>query len=85
MNRFWNNHKWAIGVFATIFLVAVLFPYVLDLSANYYMTHPVEIPAFVRALMGLALLVRVLRLPIILVAGAVIFVISLVRRPREHA
>jgi len=82
MSELWKDHKWATVTFATICFATMLFPYIVDLSAYHYANSSAEIPAAVRALMATGVIVALLRLPIILMAAAVIFVVSLVRAIR---
>jgi hypothetical protein len=85
MKRLWINHKWAVLIFATISCAAILVPHALDLGTEYYIAHPpTEIPAPVRVLMAAGLFVTVLRIPIILVSGFVIFVTSFILGVRRN-
>jgi len=82
MNAFWNNYRWAINIFASICVAVALFPFTVDVTAGYYMNHPEVIPVWARVLMLTGILVRVLRVPIVFVAGVVLSVISIMVKGR---
>ena len=77
MNVFWVNHRWAIATFAAICLLTAVFPVLVSMSAEHYVSHPAVIPLWERALMGMGALVRTFRVPIVLAAGVVVSLVSL--------
>lgn len=79
MNEFWNNNRWAILTFATVCAAVVISPFVVDMSAAYYIDHSVVIPFWERALIGMGVFVRLVRWPILLAAGLLVSVLSFVR------
>ena len=76
MHAFWAIHRRAIVIFAAICVGVVVFPAMVNTTAEYYASHPVIIPVWIRTMILMGAFVRRLSLPIAFAAAMVLFGIS---------
>jgi hypothetical protein len=76
MNALWGDRRRATVTFAAICAGLFVFPMMIRWTAEYYISHPVVIPIWLRTTMLMSAIVRRLRLPIALIAAVVLFGMS---------
>jgi hypothetical protein len=76
MHALWADRRRATVTFAVICAGLFVFPMMMRWTAEYYISHPVVIPNWLRTIMLMSAIVRSLRLPMALVAALVLFGMS---------
>ena len=76
MHALWAHRRRATITFAAICAGLFVFPIVMRWMAEYYISHPVAIPIWLRTTMLVSAIVRRIRLPIALIAALVLFGMS---------
>jgi hypothetical protein len=76
MRALWADRRCATLTFAAICAGLFVFPTMMRWAAEYYISHPVVIPIWLRTAMLMSAIVRRIRLPITLIAALVLFVLS---------
>ncbi len=85
MHALWADRRRASVTLAVICAGLFLFPMMMRSTAEYYISHPVVIPAWLRTMMLMSALVRRLRLPIALIAAVVLFGMSYLSTRTERS
>lgn len=76
MHALWADRRRATITFAAICAGLFVFPMMMRWTAEYYISHPVVIPIWLRTTMLMSAIVRRIRLPVALIAALVLFGIS---------